>query len=254
MQIKRKPSCKPNRPGRKPKLGAAGDLHGSRRSRQPAPLCPSYSPIPSLSDPKRCHAAAVCSRTLCYPARSRACYFEGRPGGRDQRLAPWCALAGLLARNQIHEGHHVRPVRHRARRPARRRAALAAGLRRAAQAGRPASWPRRSRGRRSRRRRWSTKRICGWWVPTRLSSLEQPRPLLCRRGRGHAAHSDRPGPRQAEAEARAADRQRVDLDGVDVCRRGVGGRPARPRRSPASAWNSRTGQAPNWSSCVSLPV
>ena len=57
-----------------------------------------------------------------------------------------------------------------------RRAAPAPGLRRAAQAGRPAAGARERRARRSRPRRWSTRRTCGWSAPSRDRHLD---------GRGH---------------------------------------------------------------------
>ena len=51
----------------------------------------------------------------------------------------------------------------------RPRAIAAARLRGIAEAGRR-RWPGRSRGRPCRRRRWYTKRICGWWTLTKPSN------------------------------------------------------------------------------------
>ena len=63
------------------------------------------------------------------------------------------------------------------------------------------SWPHRnslasSRGRRSRRRRWSTKHTCGW-SERRGTELERARPFLRGGGHGHAAHPDRTRPPEA---------------------------------------------------------
>ena len=64
-----------------------------------------------------------------------------------------------------------------------------------------ARWPRRSRARRCRPRRWFTRRTCGWWTPRRFSSgtaggtFSPPRPRPC-------GGFDRSSPSQTESEAR----------------------------------------------------
>ena len=51
-------------------------------------------------------------------------------------------------------------------------------------------------------------------------ALEQPRPLLRRRGRGHAADPRRASARKKQRLKRGGDLQRVDLDDVEICVRG----------------------------------
>ena len=60
-------------------------------------------------------------------------------------------------------------------------------------------------------------------------ALGQPRPLLRRRGRGHAAHPRRAAPAARAARSAAAAAQRVDLDDVDLPI-------ARDRRWTCSPW------------------
>ena len=82
------------------------------------------------------------------------------------------------------ERSHPHSVRDRAGRPARRRAALAARLRRTPQAGRARGWPRRSRDRPCRPRPWSTRPTFGCatvdqpeaGTPAATSSPPRPRP------------------------------------------------------------------------------
>ena len=81
-----------------------------------------------------------------------------------------------------------------------RRRAVAARLRRAAQARRRRGWPGEARARPSSRPPWSTRRTCGWSARTERT-LGQPRPLLRRRRRGHAPHPRRSRPPQGSREA-----------------------------------------------------
>ena len=106
----------------------------------------------------------------------------------------------------------------------------------------------RSRGRRSRPRPWSTRRTSGWWMPTG-AALGQPRPLLRRGGRGHAADPGRSAPAQSDSEGAAVAGTASTSTDAEV----VG--PATPGRLLAldealSSWQARTaavaaaGQAP----------
>ena len=82
---------------------------------------------------------------------------------------------------------------------------LPAGLRRAAQAGRPAGWPRRSPARRSRPPPWSTRPTSGWSAPTEpgagtaAATSSPPRPRRCA-----ASWSTTPAARRARSAAAAA--------------------------------------------------
>ena len=127
------------------------------------------------------------------------------------------------------------------------RAAPAAGLRRAAQAGRPEAGAGEARpdapghgpGPRGlppagRRRRGP--------------AVGQPGPLLRRRGRGHAPHPRRQRPPQA-APKHGGGRERVELDEGDWLSRATPDEIARPRRGPGPARRGRrrvgrAGQAP----------
>ena len=90
---------------------------------------------------------------------------RGHAAGGDRR--PWresyppdCPVNPMAIDSYERSDPH--PLGHRAGRPERRRAAPAAGLRRAAQAGRPEAGAGEARGRRSRPRPWSTRRTSGW--------------------------------------------------------------------------------------------
>ena len=63
-------------------------------------------------------------------------------------------------------------------------------------------------------------------------ALGQPRPLLRRRGRGHAPHPRRERPPQAAAEARRRPSTRCDLDDVDVAGRTAAGATCSPSTRP----------------------
>ena len=149
---------------------------------------------------------------------------------------------------RLHVRRHPHPVADRAGRSAGRGAAVAAGLRRAAEAGGARSWPRRSRGRRCRRRPWCTRRICGW------SDGEQAQHW---NSRGHffaaAAEAMRrilvDNARRKQRRKHGGDRQRVDLDADVRSPRDARRRPAGPRRGPRQARGrgpaaGRAGQAP----------
>ena len=70
--------------------------------------------------------------------------------------------------------------------------------------------------------------------------LGRPRPLLRRRGRGHAPHPRRERPPQAGRRSTAGGRERVDLDDVELAAAGPARRPARPRRGPRRSSRPRT--------------
>src|SRR5262249_34853248 len=99
---------------------------------------------------------------------------------------PW---AFILERN---ERGHAYPVRHRQGRSTRRRTTSAAGLRRAAQAGRTKTRQREARPDAAGDGTGARSLFAIGFQSVRRAGngqLEQPRPFLCRRGRGHAADS-----------------------------------------------------------------
>ena len=126
------------------------------------------------------------------------------------------------------ERRHAHPLGHRARRPPGGRAAPAAGLRRAAQAGRRRGWRRRSRGRRSRPRPWSTRPTSGWSRARRPSGGTAAATSSPRRPRRCAASSSRT-PAASGPRSTAAAGSGVDLDE----RRPRGHEPA-----PTTSWPS----------------
>ncbi len=135
------------------------------------------------------HACWLVSRgeSTRAPGRVRAA-SDGARAGVLGRVAPMNEVTRILA--AIEQG-----------RRAGGRSAPAAGLRRAAQAGRPAARPRGARpdapgdGAGARGVSAPGRRRAG-------PGLERPRPLLRRGGRGHAAHPRRERPAQAAAQAR----------------------------------------------------
>ena len=116
------------------------------------------------------------------------------------------------------------------------------------------SWPRRSRGRRCRRRRWCMRRISGWWMSRRPSTGTAAGHFFAAAAEAMRRILVEQRPAQAGAEARRRDRQRVDLDEVDVAVDVAAGRAAGARRSARPAWPPRTRKRPSWSSCGSSPA
>ena len=125
------------------------------------------------------------------------CSFFGTRRTHGCRRLPRTMLQALP---WYHERSHPHSLGHRAGRPQRRRAASASGLRGAAPLAAARARSARGPARPSRRRPWSTRPTCDWSTTT-SQALEQPRPLLRRGGRGHAADPRRERPAQAAAQA-----------------------------------------------------
>ncbi len=75
-------------------------------------------------------------------------------------------------------------------------------LQRTAQDRRRTKWPASATATRCNRPPWSTRPTCACSTRTAASALGQPRPLFCRRRRGHAAHPRREHAAQDEPQAR----------------------------------------------------
>ena len=184
----------------------------------------------------------VCSLVLrgtdCVPGR-----------GRGQRRVP----AGAPGRVRADERRDPHPVRHRAGRPARRRAAPAAGLRRAAQAGGPEAGPGEARpdapghgpGPRGVppagrcRDRPST--------GTAAATSSPPRPRRC-----GASWSSRPAANDAASAAAGA--SRVDLDRPSSLDRGRAEDVLALDEALDRARRPATPRRPSWSSSASSPA
>ena len=167
--------------------------------------------------------------------------------GRDRGSSGW---PGTTVR---HDRSDPDPRGDRSGRPTGRRATAAAGLRRAAQAGRRRSWPRRSRGRRSRPRPWSTRRTCGCVesqtapdTGTAAGTSSPPRPRPC-------AASSSTTPAASDGRSGAA----IASDPARRCR-GCAARSSSTSSWPSTrrcnSWPRPSRSRPGWSSSATSPA
>ena len=106
--------------------------------------------------------------------------------------------------------------------------------------------------RRSTRPPWFTKPTCGWSGPIRRPPLCRRRPLLRRRGRGHAAHPGGQGPTQAAGKARRPERRRVELNDGHPAPPEAAEELLRARRGADHGWRGKTRKPRAWCSFAIL--
>ena len=165
--------------------------------------------------------------------------FDARTGGRPilgRKCLHGCARKFIL---ESHARHHRGPGRRCAGRTGGGRPAAATGLRRVAPLA-AQSWRMKRRGRRSRPRPWSTKRICASSAVTRpsrgtvVATSSPPLPRPCA-----ASWSKTPA---AAAASNAAAATFATTSTTCNWPRRAGRGPAGPGRRPESARRGRSGQ------------